>query len=546
VKTRAAIAAATVAMALFAAPASAPAATSCDFIPTSWRLNVEMSAAGDSAVLSVAPGGEIVVSGGGGAVACFGVGGPPSVTNTDVIQVFSQPGASSNTVAIVGASRFAPGASAASENGGDAEIEVRVMLRDDPDSLLELLAADNGGESVRFGTEGINPNALDTEVQPDADIVLDGVASVAASGGAGPDALGAQGGAGTGSALVDGIQLFGLSGADRLTGGGGADDLAGGLGNDELSGAGGDDTIDPGPGDDTVDGGPGTDVVDYSGEGAGVLVDLAIAGPQATRGSGSDLLARIENVLGTYYADVLRGDGGPNRLIGNPGADALEGRGGTDELEGGADADTLDVRDGGPDRADCGTEIDVVTADLPGIDTLSACELVLFPTVKPISVGDTATGSSMTGADTLAPSFHGKVKADPARFVVARKGDHPAPVTSTARGTTFRYSLSEAATVTFAIERRTSGRNVKGTCRATTRSNAPRPKCSRFMRVGTFHARARAGANATRFSGRIAGRPLTPGSDRAVLSAVDAAGNRSNRATASFTVLRPKPRGASD
>jgi hypothetical protein len=35
---------ATVAAALLAAPASAPAATSCDFIPTSRLLNVEMSA----------------------------------------------------------------------------------------------------------------------------------------------------------------------------------------------------------------------------------------------------------------------------------------------------------------------------------------------------------------------------------------------------------------------------------------------------------------------------------------------------------------------
>jgi hypothetical protein len=57
---RAAIAAATVAMALFAAPASATAATSCDFIPTSRLLNVEVSAVADGAVLRVAPGGDIV------------------------------------------------------------------------------------------------------------------------------------------------------------------------------------------------------------------------------------------------------------------------------------------------------------------------------------------------------------------------------------------------------------------------------------------------------------------------------------------------------
>ena len=366
------------------------------------------------------------------------------MTNTDVIQVFSQPGASANTVAIVGPSRFAPGASVTDENGGDAEIEIRVMLRGDPDSLLELVA-DDGGESIRFGSDGINPNALDSEVQPDADIRLDGLASVAGVGGSGPDTLGAQGGAGTGKALTDGVQLLGLSGADRLTGGDGADDLAGGLGND-----------------------------------------------------------------------------------------VLDGRGGTDRLEGGAGEDSLDVRDGGPDSADCGSEIDTVTADMPGIDALIGCESVAFPMVRPL--GDsTATSGPPTSADVLAPSFRGRVKADPPRFAVARRGEH--------RGTTFRYSLSEPATITFAIERSTSGRRVNGTCRLKTRSNARRPKCARLRRVGSFEARATAGANGTPFAGRIATAPLRPGSYRALLSAVDAAGNRSHRAKAGFTVVRLERRG---
>jgi hypothetical protein len=141
-------------------------------------------------------------------------------------------------------------------------------------------------------------------------------------------------------------------------------------------------------------------------------------------------------------------------------------------------------------------------------------------------------------ADRLAPSFLGRVKADPARFE-ARGADRRA----SAGGTTFRYSLSEPAAVTFAIERRVSGRRVKGTCRARTRSNTGGPSCIRFGRVGSVRARAGVGANGTPFSGRMAGKPLRPGAYRALVGAVDAAGNRSHRATASFTVLRAKPRG---
>jgi hypothetical protein len=135
------------------------------------------------------------------------------------------------------------------------------------------------------------------------------------------------------------------------------------------------------------------------------------------------------------------------------------------------------------------------------------------------------------------------VKADPTRFAVAHKGEHGRVLAPAGGGTTFRYSLSEPATVTFAIERRTGGRKIKGRCRATTHSNARRPRCSRFTRIGSFDARATAGANATPFSGRITTRPLRPGPCRALLRAVDAAGNRSTRATASFTVLKPKRRG---
>jgi hypothetical protein len=240
---------------------------------------------------------------------------------------------------------------------------------------------------------------------------------------------------------------------------------------------------------------------------------------------------------------VLRGDGGPNLLLGYDGPDTLEGRGGEDVLDGDQDADSLNARDGGPDLAECGEGADTATVDLPGEDRLFNCEAVVFPPANGGSGTGTTSPTENTGAahaDRRAPMFLGPVKADPTRFEVASKGDRARALAAGAGGTTFRYSLSEPATVTFAIERRTSGRKVKGRCRAKTRSNARRPRCARFRRIGSFDARAAAGANGTPFSGRIKSRPLRPGRYRALLGAVDAAGNRSTRATASFTVLRPK------
>jgi hypothetical protein len=521
---RVAAAAAAVSAALLVAPGAAPAAVSCAFNQPTGFLTVDLSATNDGVNLLVASNGEIVVvARGGGQVACTGAGGPPANTSTDSILVTGRPGAANTAVLIHDVSRFGPGVSG--EGGGTREIEIFVNLNDAPGTLL-LVSDENA--TIRLGSGGINPNAFAAEVLPDADIFAAGVRSLAAVGANDrADTLGAQGGAGTGDPLASGVLLSGQSGADSLTGGDGPDILFGG------------------GGDDVIDGGPGTDVVSYLGDGPSVSVDLAISGPQLT-GAGNDSLANIENIIGTRGADILRGDGRANALFGDEGSDVLDGRGGQDALDGGPDADTLDVRDGGPDLAECGAGTDTATADLPGVDTLTNCEAIVFPPATDSADTRSNLGSAAPSGDTgaahadrLAPSFLGAVKADPRRFAVASKGKHGRAATAR---TTFRYSLSEPATVTFAIERRTSGRRVNGRCRATTAANARRPSCARFKRIGSFHARATAGANATPFSGRIRTTPLSPGPYRALLTAVDAAGNRSTAATATFTILRPKRR----
>lgn len=126
--------------------------------------------------------------------------------------------------------------------------------------------------------------------------------------------------------------LNGLAGNDVLNAGAGNDDLFGGIGNDVLNG---------GAGNDLIDGGPGVDTASYAGMTAGVNVNLAILGIQATGGGGSDTLTNIENLTGSSFNDSLSGDGLANILTGGAGQDTLNGGGGNDVLIGGAGRDLL-------------------------------------------------------------------------------------------------------------------------------------------------------------------------------------------------------------
>jgi 6-phosphogluconolactonase (cycloisomerase 2 family) len=107
------------------------------------------------------------------------------------------------------------------------------------------------------------------------------------------------------------------------------------------------------------------------------------------------------------------------------------------------------------------------------------------------------------------------------------------------RGTTFRYTLSEAAKVTFRIARRTIGRRVAGSCRPLTRRNRTRRKCVLFRRVGRITADAKQGKNRGRFSGKLRGRRLRPGRYRATAIATDAAGGQSAPRRVAFRIVRP-------
>ena len=149
------------------------------------------------------------------------------------------------------------------------------------------------------------------------------------------------------SGLNTNDNLRGGGGNDILNGGGGDDTLFGNDGSDALHGDAGNDHFYGGAGADLLDGGSGFDFADYILSGAGVTVDLTLAGAQVSAGEASgDILVSIEGVGCSAADDTLTGNAAVNYLVGNSGNDTLNGGGGNDVLEGGPGHDSLNGGDG--------------------------------------------------------------------------------------------------------------------------------------------------------------------------------------------------------
>ena len=119
-----------------------------------------------------------------------------------------------------------------------------------------------------------------------------------------------------------GMQVYGLAGNDRLTGGGGDDLLDGGAGSDQMFGLGGDDVY-------VVDSSADA-VTEYAGEGS----DTVLSSVTRTLGSHQENLtltgAAAINGTGNSLANALVGNGAGNTLSGGSGADRMAGGGGND------------------------------------------------------------------------------------------------------------------------------------------------------------------------------------------------------------------------
>ena len=155
----------------------------------------------------------------------------------------------------------------------------------------------------------------------------------------------------------------------------------------------------------------------------------------------------------------------------------------------------------------------------------------------PAGGGQPPAGAGQQGgtavADTQAPLVSG-FGAAPSVFALARAGT---PVVARVpRGTRFRYTLSEAAQVRVTIQRALAGRRQRGRCVRPSPQLLRAKRCTRYRTIGTLTRTGTTGANRIRFSGRIGERALRPRSYRAVITATDAAGNRSTPKRTHFRV----------
>jgi hypothetical protein len=103
------------------------------------------------------------------------------------------------------------------------------------------------------------------------------------------------------------------------------------------------------------------------------------------------------------------------------------------------------------------------------------------------------------------------------------------------RARAIQYSLSENANVAFRVQKAAKGRRVRGKCRRPTRRNRNRPRCTRWISLGSFTDSGETGANARTIPRSLRRANLAPGLYRVVLTATDQVGNVT-QATTRFRV----------
>ena len=165
-----------------------------------------------------------------------------------------------------------------------------------------------------------------------------------------------------------------IGGIEEVRTGSGNDTVIGDASANDIDTFAGDDLIEGGGGDDRLLGDNGVDTLSYGGAPAGVTVNLTTG--STTGGAGTDTHNSFQNVIGSAFADSLTGNALDNSITAGDGIDIVSAEAG---------ADVVLVRDGGPDSASCGADIDTATADRASVDQVNAdCETVDFlPELEP-------------------------------------------------------------------------------------------------------------------------------------------------------------------
>jgi hypothetical protein len=171
-------------------------------------------------------------------------------------------------------------------------------------------------------------------------------------------------------------------------------------------------------------------------------------------------------------------------------------------------------------------------------------------------LGNATTASgSVSIAAPIATSIQRSVPSVPARVALTLTGARlsasrfriakmPTAIAAKAKvpqGTSFRFTLSQAAKVKIEFTRSAKGLRAGGRCLAPSARLRSRhaKRCTRTLSAGPALTRAneRAGADSIAFSGRLGSKPLAPGAYEAILSA-SAAGLSSAPVKLSLTLVR--------
>jgi len=159
--------------------------------------------------------------------------------------------------------------------------------------------------------------------------------------------------------------------------------LGSGTGDNVITGGVGNDTIQGGSSTDgdTLSGGNGINTISYANATGAVTASLAVLTMQATGGGGHDLLSDFQNIIGSYYNDILTGDDGNNVIEGDEGDDVLVGGANT------AYGDTVSY-----EHAQAGVNVNLTfgtAAAGAGTDTISGFENIIGS-----AYGDTLLGGA--------------------------------------------------------------------------------------------------------------------------------------------------------
>jgi hypothetical protein len=165
-----------------------------------------------------------------------------------------------------------------------------------------------------------------------------------------------------------------------------------------------------------------------------------------------------------------------------------------------------------------------------------------LPCPKPAATQGSALGaptstSGTSGFDKTKPTLGG-LSFSSTVFEAAKFG------ASTAKkkpkvGTKVSFSLSEASSVKFTVQRKTKGRKVGRKCKAATQTNRKKKACTLWKAVtGSFTIKGKAGKNTFTFRGRVGGKTLKPASYRLNGTATDPAKNASLPKQKGFKIVK--------